>query len=689
MANLSIIGTSELDSNAASMAVDRMQQLFSMQRKSFERRWYDNNFFDDGHHFRYVSRITGKIVDVNDHVGLYDPKRAIPKSSRQIRGVANLLAQSDYIPVVYPDTIAPPNEDLYKISMDIAKKIGSWITKEWKDQELVDKLVQMVILAAKNSISYLQVWPDEYKQKIQSKVYDAFDIYLQGSLTDIYDSPTIIKCVPMLINQIKNDDHFDEEQRGKLNADNKYASSEIKEAYMRARFGFNTAANDSAATVLFKEAYVKEYLDQNNLQVIQHQDNAGDILDGKKMGDCVIRQVMSAAGVWLKDVYTDLPEYPFIDFRFEPGPIYQTSLIERFIPANKSLDTLMSRLEKYANTMVTGVWSKRKGESFDITNIAGAQVVEYETTPPQQQLIANIPPFYFEAIGLLNQFIDEQGVATSALNVIPKGVKANSAIESLKETEYANLKIATNQIKKVIRRTTERMMDIADRYFIDPQEVKIMNDGNPVQFQVIGNHGKQLMESAEISTDGLIPISKDYKVDIEVESGAAYTYEGKKELINGLIDKLTVLAQAGYVSQEAVKLVVKKMIEIYKLGSTAEFMQAMDQVPNDTTDMDLAKMKIAIAEVMKDLDLAGPKASDQRIMENKIGTVEGLKDAGLVDKQPAPNKVSESISYKDAPPDVKRQIEIQAGLQPSTMPEAQKMPDPTKIVKTAPKKGKK
>jgi hypothetical protein len=33
-----------------------------------------------------------------------------------------------------------------------------------------------------------------------------------------------------------------------------------------------------------------------------------------------------------------------------------------------------------------------------------------------------------------------------------------------------------------------------------------------------------------------------------------------------------------------------------------------------------------------------------------------------------PSKVAESISYSDAPEDIKRQIEAQAGLQPSTMP---------------------
>ena len=633
MAELSLINTSGMETQTASTAVDRMQQLFSMQRKAFERHWYDNNFFDDGHHFRYVSRTTGKILDINDRGSRSDPKRTIPKASRQIRGVANLLSQADYAPVVYPERPQVGSqgyEEAYKLAIEHAKRIGSWVETEWKNQELIEKIAQMIILTSKNSVSYLQIWPDEFTQEIKTKVRDAFDVYLQGQGTDIYESPVIIICSPMLINQLKSDEHFPEEQRAKLNPDNKYASSEIKEAYMRSRYGFNSSANDATATLLFKEGYIKEYLDDDNIPVIQKQDNADVILEDKHKGDTVIRQIMSAGGIWLKDVYTDLPEYPLVDLRLEPGTIYQTSLIERFIPANKSLDTLMSRLEKYANSMITGTWMKRKGETFEVNNVSGGQVIEYETTPPIQGQMANVPPFYFEAIGLLNSFIEEQGVNTSALGQIPKGVKAGIAIESLKESEYANLKIASNQVKNTIKRITERMIDIVGKYFITPQEVQILENGNPVDFRIIGDRGKEVMRDVGMNTDGLITIKRDAKIDIEVESGAAFTYQGKKELISAFLDKMVLLAREGMVAPEAVKLVLQKVIEIYKIGSISEFTEAMDQAPDDMTEIDLQKIKIAVAEVIKDLGMVGPKASQEHIDETKIGVVEATKDMGLI-----------------------------------------------------------
>ena len=35
--------------------VEAMMNMSHDRRRKFEQRWFDNNFFDDGYHFRYVS----------------------------------------------------------------------------------------------------------------------------------------------------------------------------------------------------------------------------------------------------------------------------------------------------------------------------------------------------------------------------------------------------------------------------------------------------------------------------------------------------------------------------------------------------------------------------------------------------------------------------------------------------------
>ena len=62
--------------------------LFLMNHESVNHLSADginNNFFDDGFHFRFVSRETGKIVDFSNKNSSGGPLRAIPKASRQIR----------------------------------------------------------------------------------------------------------------------------------------------------------------------------------------------------------------------------------------------------------------------------------------------------------------------------------------------------------------------------------------------------------------------------------------------------------------------------------------------------------------------------------------------------------------------------------------------------------------------------
>jgi len=635
--------TSGTDTKAIAFQIESMVQSSVFMRRQIEKRWYDNNFFDDGFHFRYVSRETGKIIDLAERTAMNLPQRAIPKASRQIRGIANLLMGPEYQPVVYPYKISKnnfpdPNDyaEAVKYSKNIASRIGIWIQNEWREKGLTELLTFMAILSAKHAISYLQIWPDEFEEKINMKVFDAFDIYVMGQLNFLEDSPFVIKAIPQPISKIKANEHFDQEQIDKLNPDNRYASSEIKQAYMISRFS-SGMVQDKAASLILKESFIKEYLGDSNWEDAIKKSKETGAMEGKSKGDIIMRHVFSAAGIWLRDEYVDIDEYPFVDFRYEPGQIYQVPLIERFIPANKSLDTVMSRVERYANTMVTGTWLKRRGEDIQIANIPGGQVLEYTATPPTQGQIVNIPPFLFEFINLLNSIIEEQGASTSALGQIPSGVRSGVAIESIKATEYANLKIASNQMKNTVKRIAEKMIQIASKYYITPQTVYNVQKGEPDYFDVIGQGGIEARRNAKINIpEGIIPISREAKVDIQVESGLGFTAEGKKATMQQIAQFMIQLASAGYLTQPAVMAVVQKFLEIFQFGSTQEFMEAMEQgtQSNKLTEDQLTQMKIAVAEVLKDVGVVGENKDQADIQKSAIGAAQAIKDTGLVEKTP-------------------------------------------------------
>lgn len=606
--------TSSIETRQIGQEVEQMMKMAETIRKNFARHWYDNNFFDDGQHFRFISRTTGRIVDLSEKASLYTPKRAIPKAARQIRGMSNLILSQDFIPMVKPEKVnqySYPDpmmmQQAYEDAKVRAKKVGSWLTNEWKEQDMEIKLAMMVLNTMKHGISFMQVWPDAIEEKIRTQVYDAFDIYLVPNFTEIYDSPFIIKAVPKTIKEIKANENFDEEQMQKISPDNKYASDEIKQAYLASKYGLEGQLSETAATLILKEGFIKEFLDDSNWSRASKQSDETGAMEGKSKGDPIVRQVFVAGSITLKDTYTNLPDYPFVDLRMEPGSIYQVPQIERFIPANKSLDTIVSRIERYIHTMDTGVWLKRRGENFKISNVAGGLVAEYDATPPQQMPIQQLGNDVYNFANMLDSYIEEQGVTTSALGQLPKGVKAWGAIESLKASEFSNLYINIKQVKKTVQRISEKMLDIADSHFVSPQTVYNIENNEPEYFDVMGQKGIDLRQQLgeEVGQD-VVPLKKDYKVDIEVESGLGYTDEGKKGRAMEIATFAIQMAQQGLVTPDAAKLIVNRLLEIYKFGPTAEIMEAMDNVPPMTQQMPFTsdqnmQMKTNLLEVIADI----------------------------------------------------------------------------------------
>lgn len=666
-------------------AVEELVEQAISQRKPHERRWYDNNFFDDGYHFRTISKKTGAVIDHTKKSTGY-VERAIPRASRQIRGVSNLLFAAEPYPVVYPERVTVEqfrdpqtgqvDQQAYAQEMEkskqIARKRGMWLTTEWDDeQQLPIKLIDLILLAAKNSIAYLQIYSETEKQKICTDVFDAFDIIVFGDRRELKDLPFITKATPMDIKEIQASPLFDPAMVKKLTPDNKYATSEIKDAYMRARYGSKNTQDKKDGSVIVKETFMKEYLSESNWKEAVRLGEENGAMEGKSKGDMIMRHPFSAGGVTLKDEYVDYDEYPFADFRFEPGPLYQVPFIERFIPQNKSIDIVVTRLEKWVNAMIVGVYQKRKGENFQVSNFPGGQIMEYETTPLSQMNVASVGNTPFNVIEILNKYLDEQGATTSGGINVPQGVKSGVAIESIKSTEYANLKISTLMLKHTIKTIAERMLERADKDYLKPVEVSSMEDGEPDYFDVIGKRGAQLHEKLDqqLPPDTIV-LDKSVKVRVEIEPGLGLTMEGKRQAMQSIIEYIIKLTTAvpGIVTPEALQQIIKRFLETFGYGSTQELMEAMEEgiTQAQMTDQSIMQMKIAIIEALKDAGAVGPEMENRLVDSTKVGVLEAMHDAGLTDKQNPEQPQQElnkiTTNFKDLPPDGKAQAAALAGV---------------------------
>lgn len=673
------------DSRSVGKMIEDMNFQAIMRRRAWERRWYNTNWFDDGMHFRVMSKRTGQIID---HVQRYSGfiERAIPRASKQIRGIGSLLLTPNYYPVVYPERVTQEDFRLKSTGQidtqafaaaqekakENARKQGIFLQKTWEDElDLELKLMDMILLTAKHGISFLQVYTDPRTKSIRADVLDAFDVIMYGDRRELDELPFITKTASWDFNEVMSSELFDEDKKKDLSPDNLYATSEIKEAYMRARYGSKlNAANLN--TIVIRETFMQEWLSDDNWEQAKELSKDTGAMEGKSKGDMIMRHPLSAGGVTLHDEYIDYDNYPFAELRFESGYMYQVPLMERFIPLNKTQDIVVTRLEKWVNTMVAGMYLQRKGENMILSNIPGGQVVQYEGTKPEQMQISNVGPTPFQFMELTDKYIEEQGVSTNQLQNLPGNI-ANNTVENIQQQEFTNLKFAIARLKNCVTRIGELIMERADKEYIKPVDISYKEDNKVQYFSVIGSRGKKVHD--EIDKDlpnDIVTLNRKLKIRVEADTGFGLTQDGRRQAMKDLMKDMVNLYQQGFLGPQAMALLVKRYVEEYGYGSTDEFMEAIEQgvTQGQMSQAQLNQVKLALLQVLQDTKSVGPAANQQLIDSTKVGVLQTIKDIGLLDKLGATGQIQPEIEdlvklYKDAAPDVRRQIEQKLGLAPS------------------------
>lgn len=660
-----------------------------MRRRAWERRWYNNNWFDDGLHFRVMSKRTGQIIDhVQRQSGFVE--RAIPRASKQIRAIGALLLTPEYYPVVYPERIISDefmnkvsgqiDQQAYEAAEDKAKREaklrGIFIQRTWEDElQLELKIADMILLSLKNCISYLQVYTDPHTKRVTGDVLDAFDVIHYGDRRELDELPFITKAQPMDFNEVITNEMFDEERRAEISPDNLYATSEIKEAYMRARMGSKLNAQ-GLNTVIVKETYMKEYLSDANWEQAKKLGSDTGAMEEKSKGDLIMRHAFSVGGVTLKDEYIDYDNYPFAELRMESGYLYQVPVMERFIPLNKSQDIVATRIEKWINTMVTGIYRVRKGENMIINNLPGGQKVEYEGTAPDQMQITSVGSTPFQFMELTDKYIEEQGISSTNISQLPNNV-ADNTIENIQQQEYTNMKFANARLKSCVKRVGELIMERGDKDYIHPAEISYEDQekGKKVikYFDVVGSRGKKAYNKVNkrLPKD-VITLNRKAKIRIEADTGMGLTADGRRKNMIDLITQGLEWFKAGFLSPTAMSMLIKKYVEEMGFGSTEEFMDEIDKgvTQGMMSQSQIQQMKIALLQVMKDTKTAGPEHEKALTDSTKLGTLQTMKDVGLLDQLNSQGKQNIETDdlvklYDKAPEDVRRAIEAKLGLPPS------------------------
>lgn len=494
----------------------------------YRRQWYLNDNFYNGKHFVWWRRSTGTIDRIQPPKGTV--LRSIPKASRQIDSIQNLLLANRPRWVVYPEPGGTEEGVISEESQKIAQKSAQWLEFQWDRLNMDEKIADLAHFALKYPFGFLEVGYDE---DIWVAVWDAFDIQFQPEVSSIYDSPCLIKSVNKNVIDVRNNTNYNE-NRLKVQGSMRYTPDEMKDMLLVEKFGYHRT-KDQDETCVLKEYYFKEFPKEAN-------------------GETRIRIVTIANdGILLRNELTEMKEYPFIMYAPKSGSLFQPAWIERLIPSNKSLDLIISNIETFFHLMNKGYWIKHRNANVSrILNESG-QFIEWDVVEPKQATLGSIPGYVFNHIANLEKWIEEQSTSSVSVGRIPRGIKAYKAIESLKQSDVANLGVATTKLETAIEKCAEIMLDYAEKYYTEPRTVYRLQEEKPEYFNVIG--GNSMTEGTNA-----IPLKSSYKVDVSVESGLAYTEEGKRQT-------MLELYSAGLVPAE-------KVLEVFKFSGVGELLRA-------------------------------------------------------------------------------------------------------------------
>ncbi len=276
----------------------------------FRRQWYLNDNFYDGKHFVWWRKSTGTIDRIQPPKG--SVLRSIPKASRQIDAVQNLITANRPRWVVYPEENVEGmvTEDAEKI----AAKKRQWLEYQWDRNNMDEKIDDLVHYALKYPFSFFEVG---FEKDMTVTVWDACDILYKPDVNSIYDSPMMVKSMRKSLKDVQKNPVYNENKMA-IGTSQKFSADEMKDMRLAEKFGYIQGKEEQDGCLL-QEFYLKEFVK--------------DEMTGEEKQKIRIITIANE-GVLLRNELTDLDEYPFALFSPKSGPYYQPASIERLMPPN-------------------------------------------------------------------------------------------------------------------------------------------------------------------------------------------------------------------------------------------------------------------------------------------------------------------------------------------------------------------
>jgi hypothetical protein len=350
-----------------------------------------------------------------------------------------------------------------------------------------------------------------------------------------------------------------------------------------------------------------------------------------------------------------------------PGRFWPSSTTEQLRGPQTELNKIRSQITENAQRIGNPAIVKSRQANVQYSGVPGEEVLYDDTVP-------NSVPTYLQPPQMPNYVLQQQERSEQSMQEIsgqhevsnaqvPAGVKAASAINLLQEADDTRLGPAIYDMEETLGRAGTMLLELVARYWTDERIVMIAAEDHPLE--ALNFRGAALKENthAEVQSGSMFPKSKAAKqAAIQDMMNLYLQYQGDQPMNKRMVAKVMRDMEAGALGKLFGDLAVDEgqiNEENQELGQGAEL--AINVFDDHEAHIE-GHTEFQKGPVYKTLGPVAAIATERHVAlhRQQLMAAQGPHQAVV----PA-----ESLAYKDAPPDIRRQIEAQAGLEPSHEPE--------------------
>jgi hypothetical protein len=371
-----------------------------------------------------------------------------------------------------------------------------------------------------------------------------------------------------------------------------------------------------------------------------------------------------------------------------PGRFWPTSTVEQLRSPQSELNKIESQITENAQRIGNPAilcsrqaniqYQGTPGERIDFDDTVQNALPSYLQAPPMPQYVLQQQ----QRIESSMQEISGQHEVTNAQ--VPAGVKAASAINLLQEADDTRLGPRIYDMEEALGVAGSQLLKLVAKYWTD--ERTIMIAGEDHAWDVLNFRGAALKENThvEVQAGSAFPRSKAARqAAIQDMLNLRMQYSGApvdpitmqkvlRDMEAGGLEKLfgDLTASVAQVNRENQQISQGTRLVVNPFDEHQVHIHVHEEFQRGATYLQLPP------QVQMDME-AHVAEHRERVLQS-ISPEGGMPPEGAKQQAPPPpeHTPAESLNYKDAPPDIKRQIETQAGLKPSQEKEEPESSEP-------------